>query len=221
MKKFKRRSVMKRLFALSSLLVPIYPSFSIISYAKSTLLKANMVVIWKNKRKMSLFRNKILLKTYPIRLGFNPIGHKQKEGDGRTPEGRYFITHHNPNSAFHKSLGISYPNSQDKKNAKKRLVFIQRILGNEIPLDKTNFFTEFNHPGILLEHKEQSETIYLAINTLPESQKTVFTLAKLDGKTYQEIVEITGKSMSSVESIMFRAKKNLQKKLANFYKNKE
>lgn len=108
-----------------------------------------------------------------------------------------------------------------KKNAKKRLVFIQRILGNEIPLDKTNFFTEFNHPGILLEHKEQSETIYLAINTLPESQKTVFTLAKLDGKTYQEIAEITGKSMSSVESIMFRAKKNLQKKLANFYKNKE
>lgn len=108
-----------------------------------------------------------------------------------------------------------------KKNAKKRLVFIQRILGNEIPLDKTNFFTEFNHPGILLEHKEQSETIYLALNTLPESQKTVFTLAKLDGKTYQEIVEITGKSMSSVESIMFRAKKNLQKKLANFYKNKE
>ena len=108
-----------------------------------------------------------------------------------------------------------------KKNAKKRLVFIQRILGNEIPLDKTNFFTEFNHPGILLEHKEQSETIYLAINTLPESQKSVFTLAKLDGKTYQEIAEITGKSMSSVESIMFRAKKNLQKKLANFYKNKK
>ena len=108
-----------------------------------------------------------------------------------------------------------------KKNAKKRFVFIQRILGNEIPLDKTNFFTEFNHPGILLEHKERSETIYLAINTLPESQKIVFTLAKLDGKTYQEIVEITGKSMSSVESIMFRAKKNLQKKLANFYKNKE
>jgi RNA polymerase sigma factor (sigma-70 family) len=108
-----------------------------------------------------------------------------------------------------------------KKNAKKRLVFMQRILGTEIPLDKTNFFTEFNHPGILLEHKERSETIYLAINTLPESQKIVFTLAKLDGKTYQEIVEITGKSMSSVESIMFRAKKNLQKKLANFYKNKE
>ena len=120
MKKITRRSIIKKSLRASSLLVPIYPSFSIISYSKSTLLKANMVVIWKNKRKMSLFRNKILLKTYPIRLGFNPIGHKQKEGDGRTPEGRYFITHHNPKSAFHKSLGISYPNSQDKKNAKKR-----------------------------------------------------------------------------------------------------
>lgn len=106
-----------------------------------------------------------------------------------------------------------------KKNAKKRFAFMQTILGNEIPLDKTSFFTEFNHPGILLENKEKSETIFLAINTLPESQRIVFTLAKIDGKSYQEIVEITGKSLSSVESIMFRAKKNLQKKLENFYKN--
>ena len=120
MKKFNRRSVIKRLFALSSLLVAIYPSLSLTSQAKSNLLSANMVIIWKKKRRMSLFRNKILLKTYPVRLGFNPIGHKQKEGDGRTPEGRYFITHHNPNSAYHKSLGISYPNEQDLKKAKKR-----------------------------------------------------------------------------------------------------
>ena len=108
-----------------------------------------------------------------------------------------------------------------KKSAKKRFAFVQSITGNEIPIDKTNFFTEFNHPGILLENKERTETIYLAINSLPESQRVVFTLAKLDGKSYQEIVEITGKSLSSVESIMFRAKKNLQKKLENFYKKEE
>jgi RNA polymerase sigma-70 factor (ECF subfamily) len=106
-----------------------------------------------------------------------------------------------------------------KKNTKKRFAFMQTIIGNEIPLDKTSYFTEVNHPGILLENKEKSETIYLAINTLPESQKIVFTLAKLDGKSYQEIVEITGKSLSSIESLMFRAKKNLQEKLTNFYKN--
>jgi len=108
-----------------------------------------------------------------------------------------------------------------KKSAKKRFAFMQSISGNEVPLDKTNYFTEFNHPGIQLENKEKTETIYKAINSLPESQKVVFTLAKLDGKSYQEIVEITGKSLSSVESIMFRAKKNLQKKLENFYKKEQ
>jgi RNA polymerase sigma-70 factor (ECF subfamily) len=108
-----------------------------------------------------------------------------------------------------------------KKNAKKRFAFTKTILGNEIPLDKTSYFTEFNHPGILLENKEKSAIIFKAINTLPDSQKVVFTLAKIDGKSYQEIVEITGKSLSSVESIMFRAKKRLKEKLANFYKNNE
>ena len=106
-----------------------------------------------------------------------------------------------------------------KKNAKKRFAFMQSIFGNDIPLDKTSFFTEFKHPGILMENKEKSETIFKAINLLPESQRIVFTLAKIDGKSYQEIVEITGKSLSSVESIMFRAKKNLQQRLENFYKN--
>jgi RNA polymerase sigma-70 factor (ECF subfamily) len=96
---------------------------------------------------------------------------------------------------------------------------MQTILGNEIPFDKTNYFTEVNHPGILLENKEKSIIIFKAINSLPESQKVIFTLAKIDGKSYQEIVEITGKSLSSVESIMFRAKKGLQQKLENFYKN--
>ena len=106
-----------------------------------------------------------------------------------------------------------------KKNTKKRFAFMQTIMGTKIPLDKTSYFTEFNHPGILLENKEKSATIFKAIHTLPESQRVVFTLAKIDGKSYQEIVEITGKSLSSVESVMFRAKKSLQEKLENFYKN--
>lgn len=105
-----------------------------------------------------------------------------------------------------------------RKNTKKRFAFMQAILGNEIPIDKTSYFTEVNHPGILLENKEKSAIIFKAINTLPENQRVIFTLAKIDGKSYQEIVEITGKSLSSVESIMFRAKKNLQQRLKNFYK---
>jgi RNA polymerase sigma-70 factor (ECF subfamily) len=96
---------------------------------------------------------------------------------------------------------------------------MQTIFGNEIPVDKTSYFTEVNHPGVLLENKEKSTIIFKAINTLSESQRVVFTLAKVDGKSYQEIVEITGRSLSSVESLMFRAKKNLQEKLEYFYKN--
>ncbi len=106
-----------------------------------------------------------------------------------------------------------------KKNTKKRFAFMQTIMGNEIPIDKTSYFTEFNHPGILLESKEKSAIIFKAIHTLPDSQRIIFTLAKIDGKSYQEIVEITGRSLSSVESVMFRAKKSLQQKLENFYKS--
>jgi RNA polymerase sigma factor (sigma-70 family) len=108
-----------------------------------------------------------------------------------------------------------------KKNTKKRFGFMQRIIGSEIPIDQTNYFTEFDHPGILMENKEKSATIFKAIDTLPESQRVIFTLAKIDGKSYQEIVEITGKSLSSVESILYRAKRGLQVKLENFYKNEQ
>lgn len=106
-----------------------------------------------------------------------------------------------------------------KKNTKKRFAFLQSITGNAIPMDKTSYFTEINHPGILLENKELNVTLFTAINSLPKSQKVVFTLHKIDGKSYQDVAKITNKSLSSVESIMFRAKKNLQSLLENYYKN--
>lgn len=106
-----------------------------------------------------------------------------------------------------------------KRNTKKRFAFLQSLSVESFDIDRTNYFTEMNHPGIILENKEKSETLFLAINGLPEAQRIAFTLHKIDGKSYQEISEITEKSISSVESIMFRAKKNLQKSLEHFYKN--
>ena len=108
-----------------------------------------------------------------------------------------------------------------KKKAKKRFSFMQTILRGDLPIDMTPYFVEINHPGIILENKEKTALIFKAINALPENQKVIFTLAKIDGKSYQEIVEITGKSLSSVESVLFRAKKSLRKKLKNFYKNNQ
>lgn len=72
-----------------------------------------LIEVHKADRKMYLLNEKRVLKRYDIALGFAPDGHKQFEGDGKTPEGSYFISHQNPNSEFHLSLGISYPNFAD------------------------------------------------------------------------------------------------------------
>lgn len=105
-----------------------------------------------------------------------------------------------------------------KKNTKKRFGFMQSILGNETPIDRSSYFTEFNHPGIQLENKEKSEILFAAINKLPEAQRIVYTLNKVDDLSYQEVAEITQRSISSIESLLFRAKKNLQELLHDYYK---
>ena len=105
-----------------------------------------------------------------------------------------------------------------KKNTKKRFGFMQSLLGNGTPIDRSSYFTEFNHPGIQLENKEKSEILFAAINQLPETQRIVYTLNKIDDLSYQEVSEITNKSVSSIESLLFRAKKNLQKLLHDYYK---
>ncbi|MEM9966604.1 MAG: L,D-transpeptidase family protein [Pseudomonadota bacterium] len=76
------------------------------------------IVVNKDARSMFLLHHDQVLEEYPIRLGFAPQGHKQVEGDGRTPEGLYKIDRRNPNSQFHLSLGISYPNDEDRARAK-------------------------------------------------------------------------------------------------------
>lgn len=75
------------------------------------------LVVHKSKRTMSAYSQGKLLKTYPISLGKQPVGHKQFEGDGKTPEGKYRINERNPNSGYHKNLGVSYPNEADKAYA--------------------------------------------------------------------------------------------------------
>ncbi|AXO79814.1 RNA polymerase sigma factor [Olleya aquimaris] len=106
-----------------------------------------------------------------------------------------------------------------KRKTKKRFAFLQSLSGDDYTLDKASYFTEINHPGLVLEQKEISETLFLAINKLPETQRLVFTLNKIDDKSYKEIAEITNKSIGSIESLLFRAKKNLQNILEEFYKS--
>lgn len=82
------------------------------------LPKADRIVIDKSARTLSLFGGARLIRSYPIQLGGNPAGHKQFEGDSRTPEGDYTIDWRNPRSRFYRSLHISYPNPDDARRAR-------------------------------------------------------------------------------------------------------
>ncbi|QHQ36569.1 L,D-transpeptidase family protein [Algicella marina] len=83
----------------------------------SRLATADAVVVSKSKRELYVVSGGKSVKSYRVNLGFSPQGHKEKEGDGRTPEGFYFIDRKNPQSDFHLSLGINYPNATDVARA--------------------------------------------------------------------------------------------------------
>ncbi len=85
----------------------------------SAALQADQIVIRKAKRELILFSKKKEMRRYRIALGPNAVGHKVKQGDGRTPEGSYIISGRNERSAYHRSLRISYPNEQDRARARK------------------------------------------------------------------------------------------------------
>lgn len=90
--------------------------------------RVDRIQILKGQRTMQLLHGQTVLRSYEFELGFAPTEHKEIEGDGRTPEGAYTINRRNPNSRYHLSLGISYPNSNDINHARS----LGRSPGGEI-----------------------------------------------------------------------------------------
>jgi murein L,D-transpeptidase YafK len=82
--------------------------------------RATAIVVEKQARRLTLRRGDKTLAIYEASLGSAPIGHKEREGDGRTPEGLYAIDFKHPRSRFHLALRISYPNSADRDSARRR-----------------------------------------------------------------------------------------------------
>jgi hypothetical protein len=80
---------------------------------------ADRIVIEKAARRLYLLRGDSVLVEYPVKLGLNPYGHKQREGDFRTPEGTYYLSRRNPNSEFFLSVEVSYPNEADRARARQ------------------------------------------------------------------------------------------------------
>lgn len=106
-----------------------------------------------------------------------------------------------------------------RKKRKKRFGFVKSLFGedSEVVIHPP----DFNHPGVALDKKENASTLFKAISSLPENQRIAFTLHKVDGLSYQEVSDVMETSVSSVESLMHRAKTNLKKKLEDYYKERD
>ncbi len=101
-----------RLFSAVLLLLLIFPN---LSYAQVDLVKVD-----KSKRRMYLLQGNEIIREYRIALGKSPKGHKQQEGDQRTPEGHYLLDFIIEDSSFYRSIHISYPNTRDQQLAQLR-----------------------------------------------------------------------------------------------------
>jgi murein L,D-transpeptidase YafK len=111
---------MRFIFLTIMVVLLAIPQVSQASIYGRSFKKARYIQIYKSKRTLMLYdEHGQLMKKYRVSLGKNPVGHKRKEGDKRTPEGRYFIETRNPDSNYHLSLKISYPNHNDWNRAQR------------------------------------------------------------------------------------------------------
>ncbi len=92
--------------------------FLLLPFTCFSTIKADRVIVDKSHSKLFLLKDGKVINEFHVAFGANPKGHKQREGDERTPEGHYILDFKNSKSAFYKSIHISYPNEQDKKRAR-------------------------------------------------------------------------------------------------------
>ena len=102
-----------------------------------------------------------------------------------------------------------------KKKRKKRFGFMQGLFGNNN--DEEIHPTEFNHPGVLMENKERATELFKALGQLPDKQRIAFTMHRLEAQKHQDIAAVMELSVTAVESLIARAKRNLRQILKDYY----
>lgn len=112
------RSALAAVLLLLSLAMPAAADDMFIP-SRGALEPADRLVLRKAERSLALYRGGQPIRTYRVSLGLNPEGHKEREGDFRTPEGRYMLTSRNPQSEYFLSIQVSYPNAEDVANARR------------------------------------------------------------------------------------------------------
>lgn len=111
--------------------------------------------------------------------------------------------------AVHKSL--------DKIRRRKTREKLHKLLPWWMPEEKKSAEGSFHHPGIVAENKEKAAVLFRAIESLPEKQRLAFTLIKVQGMNYEEACELMQQNIKAVESLITRARQNLQKTLQTYY----
>ena len=115
-------AAMRGMLAVFRKLLPYFLACCIFFYncfAFASLGQVDKVVVIKNERILMLLQKGFVVRTYKVSLGRNPLGHKTREGDNRTPEGIYKLYRGNPKSKFHMSLHVSYPSEADRVKARQ------------------------------------------------------------------------------------------------------
>jgi len=148
-------------------------SISCVSFADSSLPYADKILVIKSVRKMFLIKDDKPYREYNIALGKVPIGHKRQEGDKKTPEGLYTIKYRNPESAYHLSLLINYPDKEDRDSAKQRGVkpgsniFIHGLPNGIDYLSASMVGTDWTDGCIAVTNREIEEIWKLVIDGTP------------------------------------------------------
>ncbi len=142
------------------------PSFSRTASIFSNIQQADVtsIVVSKKARRMYLFEGNHMIRSYRIGLGSEPVGDKKIEGDGKTPEGLYYIDRKNPKSKYFLSLGISYPNKTDLAEASA----LGKPAGGDIFIHgedtKPNFFKPDWTAGCIAVKNREIREIYALVD---------------------------------------------------------
>ena len=127
------------------------------------------VIVFKKQRRMLLLNGSRALKTYRVALGFAPVGDKKIAGDGKTPEGHYRVDRRNPDSRFHLSVGIDYPNEHDIAEAEA----LGQDPGGDIFIhgrgDLTNLLYDWTWGCIAVTNREIEEVYAMVRDGTPVS----------------------------------------------------
>ncbi len=125
--------------------------------------RADRIIVDKSKRTLVLMNKDTVLREYRIALGVQPVGAKEAEGDGKTPEGLYLIDYRNPSSKFHLSLHISYPRPEQIARAKRQgvspggMIMIHGLADGTGWLGKFHWLVDWTNGCIAVSNAEIEE----------------------------------------------------------------